>query len=517
MSSDTSLYDKLKKKMGRPEKDEILEGNIIAVMFKLGWPIMVATFLRTLYNLADTIWLGRLPGEIADYSVTAASQAWSVVFIIMSLEIGLGIAGLALVSQYTGRKDFDMAEKYAGQLYFIVIFLSIVLAVIGYFTSPYLLDVLTGHGPQAEALADYGTRYLQIIFIGMPFMFLFFAFMFILRGWGDNITPMKIVAFTAILNMIVDPIFIFGSGTVFNIGSWSFTMPTFFGYSIPRMGLEGAAYATISTRALGAIYSLYLIFSGKVGMKLKPSYLYPDLEKIKKFLKVGLPASAGRFGSSFGFLILWAVIYRLPDPATAGAAYGAGNRILQITFLVMGGVTMAMSTMIGQSLGADMIERSEKVAKTGLLALTILMGVIAIVIFFARDILIGFMVPGREAVISSGAEYLMIFSLSMPFFGIFRGVTKVLGCSGHTVQQMLLNLGRIWGLRLVFVFALGLYLGMGETGVWAGMAISNVAAAGVAFLVYSMGWWKEKVISERPGAGASISVDQGVDEDESDL
>ncbi len=511
MSSEASIYNKLKKRMGRPEKDEILEGNILAVMFKLGWPIMVATFLRTLYNLADTIWLGRLPGEVADYSVAAASQAWSVVFIIMSLEIGLGVAGLALVSQYTGRKQFDKAEEYAGQLYFIVIVLSIALAIIGYFSSPYLLDLLTGYGPEAEALADYGTRYLQIIFMGMPFMFLFFAFMFILRGWGDNITPMKIVAFTALLNMIIDPVLIFGSGTVFNVGAWTFTMPTFFGYSIPRMGLEGAAYATIGTRALGAVYSFYLMFTGKVGMKIKLAYLYPDIEKIKKFLKVGLPASAGRFGSALGFLILWAVIYRLPDPATAGAAYGAGSRILNITFLVMGGVTMAMSTMIGQSLGADMIERSEKVAKTGLLTLAVLMGIIAVMIFLSREVLIGFIVPGREAVIRSGSEYLMIFSLSMPFFGIFRGVTKIMGGSGHTIQQMGLNLGRIWGFRLTFVFVLGLLLGMGDTGVWIGMAISNVAAAGAAFFVYSLGLWKEKVIGGGPGPGSGVSLEEDED------
>ena len=511
MASDTSIYNKLKKKMGRPEKDEILEGNILAVIFKLGWPIMVATFLRTLYNLVDTIWLGRLPGEVADYSVAAASQAWSVVFIIMSLEIGLGVAGLALVSQYTGRKDFEKAEKYAGQLYFIVIVLSIALAIIGYFSSPYLLELLTGHGPEGAELADYGTRYLQIIFMGMPFMFLFFAFMFILRGWGDNVTPMKIVAVTAVLNMIIDPILIFGSGSTVSLGPLSFTIPTIFGYSIPMMELEGAAYATIGTRALGAIYSFYLMFSGKVGLKIKLAYLYPDIEKIKKFLKVGLPASAGRFGSALGFLILWAVIYRLPDPATAGAAYGAGSRILNITFLVMGGVTMAMSTMIGQSLGADMIERSEKVAKTGLLTIVVLMGIIATMIFLSRELLIGFIVPGREAVISSGAEYLMIFSLSMPFFGVFRGVTQIMGGSGHTVQQMALNLGRIWGLRLTLVFLFGLLLGMGDTGVWIGMAISNVAAAGVAFFVYSLGLWKEKIISTGPSPGPGPSLDETED------
>ncbi len=500
-----NLYNRIKSKMSRPSKDEILEGNIIAVMFKLGWPIMVATFLRTLYNLVDTIWLGRLPGEEATYSVAAASQAWSVVFIIMSLEIGMGIAALSLISQYTGAKKFKKASEYAGQLYFIIIVLSILLGLIGYFSSPYLLELLVAPGEEGALLADYGTRYLQIIFMGIPAMFLFFAFMFILRGWGDNVTPMKIVAVTVTLNMIIDPILIFGSGTTFSIGALSFTVPTIFGYSIPRLGIEGAAYATIGTRAVGTIYSVYLMFSGKLGIELKLSYLIPDSTKIIQFFKVGLPASAGRFGSALGFLILWAVVYRLPNPDVAAAAYGAGNRILNITFLVVGGVTMAMSTMVGQGLGADLIDRTEKVTKTGLTALLVLTSFIAVIIFLSRNILLSFIVPGQPEVISSGAEYLMIFSLTMPFFGIFRGITDILGGSGHTVQKMVLDLGRIWGFRLLFVFLLGLFLGLGETGVWMGMAISNVAAAGVGFAFYLKGTWKEKVIRDEPVAKPNIS------------
>ncbi|MFW5904121.1 MAG: MATE family efflux transporter [Candidatus Saliniplasma sp.] len=509
-----NIYDTLKRKMGRPGKDEILEGNIIAVMFKLGWPIMVATFLRTLYNLVDTIWLGRLPGDEAAYSVAAASQAWSVVFIIMSVEIGMGIAALALISQYTGAKKFDKASEYAGQLYFIIIVLSIILGAVGYFTSPYLLDLLTGTGTEAAGLAEYGTAYLQIIFMGIPAMFLFFAFMFILRGWGDNITPMKIVAVTATLNMIVDPILIFGSGAAVSLGPLSFTVPTFFGYSIPKLGIRGAAYATIGTRAMGTIYSIYLMFSGKLGIKLKLSYLIPDITKIMQFIKVGLPASAGRFFSAMGFLILWAVVYRLPNPKVAGAAYGAGSRILNITFLVTGGVSMAMATMVGQGLGADLVERTEKVAKTGLAALAVLMSIIAITIFFTRNILLGFIVPNQPEVISSGAEFLLLFSLSMPFFGIFRGITDIFGGSGHTVQKMILDLTRIWAFRLIFVFLLGIYLGMADTGVWIGMGISNVVAAALAFTFYSMGWWKEKVIHQEPVSKTTVSRDKEVQSDQ---
>ncbi len=500
-------YKRLKGIMSRPSKDEILEGNIILVMFKLGWPIMVASLFRTLYNLADTIWLGRLPGELAEYSVAASSQAWSVVFIVMSLEIGFGVAALALISQYTGARKYDKAAEYAGQLYFIVITLGTILAMIGYLITPYLMNILTaGAGADAPYLALYGTQYLQITFIGMPLMFMFFAFMFILRGWGDNVTPMKIMIVTSVLNVIVDPFLILGSGHVLNIGPWSFTIPPFFGYEIPQMGVRGAAIATVSIQALAAIYSIYLMFSGKVGLKVKLHHLKPDFTKIKKFFKVGVPASFGRLGSATGFLVLWAIVYRLPNAGTVGAAYGAGNKVLNIMFLVIGGVCMAMATMVGQSLGADLKDRAEEIAQKGIIALVILMTVTAVGVLLTRNLIIQFIIPGKEDVISSGAEFLLIYSLSIPFFGIYEGVSHLLGGSGHTKQQMILDLTRIWALRIVLVFIFAIVLEMHDTGFWIGMAGSNIIASGAAVILYKKGWWKERIIDEKTSSGLAVDT-----------
>ncbi|MFW5953552.1 MAG: MATE family efflux transporter [Candidatus Natronoplasma sp.] len=198
------VYSFLKERMKKPTKDEILEGNVLAVMFKLGWPMMVATFLRTLYNLIDTFWLGRIPDpEVAEYSVTAVGQGWTVVFMMMSIEMGFGIAALALISQYTGSRNYEEADRTAGQLYFVAIIASLIIGIAGYFFTPVFMNILTGG---EEELAYYGTQYIQIIFLGLPFMFLFFAFMYTLRGWGDTITPMKITAFSVVLNMIINEV-----------------------------------------------------------------------------------------------------------------------------------------------------------------------------------------------------------------------------------------------------------------------------------------------------------------------
>ena len=267
-------FYRVKQFLERPSKDEILEGDVISILFRLGWPMMVATFLRTLYNLVDTFWLGHLPDkDVARLSVTAVGQAWTFVFVMMSLCIGFGVAALALISQHTSSKNFEEAERDAGQLYFIAIVFSVFVGILGYFMTPHLLDLLTATGESGAELAHYGTMYLQIIFLGLPFMFLFFAFTFVLRGWGDTVTPMKITALAVVLNLIIDPILIFGVGP------------------LPMLGIRGAAIATISTRGIATLYGMYLLFNGKLGLELELSYLKPDFSKIKKFLNIGIPAS----------------------------------------------------------------------------------------------------------------------------------------------------------------------------------------------------------------------------------
>lgn len=498
------VYSFLKERMKKPTKDEILEGNVLAVMFKLGWPMMVATFLRTLYNLIDTFWLGRIPDpEVAEYSVTAVGQGWTVVFMMMSIEMGFGIAALALISQYTGSRNYEEADRTAGQLYFVAIIASLIIGIAGYFFTPVFMNILTGG---EEELAYYGTQYIQIIFLGLPFMFLFFAFMYTLRGWGDTITPMKITAFSVVLNMIINPILIFGSGPVPFIGITIPEIPLL--GPIPAMGVRGAAIGTIMSRGIGSLYATYMLFTGKVGLKLELSYLKPDLSRLKKFLDIGIPAGIGRFGTSIGFIILWAVVYRLPNPRVAGAAYSVGNRILNITFLIMGGFAMAISTMVGQSLGADDIERSEEIAKRGFLAVAVLMTIFAIALFALRNNLIMIFTPDSPEVIAEGATFLMIFSLAMPFFGVFRGVTSLLGGSGHTRLQMGLSLVRLWGLRLPLVFLFAIFLSFHSTGVWVGMALSNVIAFVLALGVYKTGRWKKKVIEDKPISKSNARLDE---------
>ncbi|MFP4050298.1 MAG: MATE family efflux transporter [Thermoplasmata archaeon] len=461
-----------RRKIGRPSKEEILDGKIVPLLFKLGWPIMISSLLQTMYNLIDTFWIGRLPGDEGVDSVGAMALSWPLVFVMISLGMGLGIAALAMVSQHTGAGDYEEANRDAGQLYFILIVLSVVLGIVGFTLTEPMLNLVSG----GSELVFYGTQYLSVIFLGLPFMMLFFSFSFILRAWGDTVTPMVLMAISIGINIILDPMLIFG---------WGF---------FPRLGIQGAAIATISSRGIVTVISLYLLFNGKVGIKLKLSYLKPKWDKIKKFFKIGIPATFARVGDSFGFVVLMALLTSLPDHENVLAAYGVGSRLINITFVILGGLGMAISTVVGQSLGADRTERAEEATKKGITIMVILMAIISLFLFLARYHLIAIFVPGKENVIRIGANFLAVLAVGGPFFAIFNGISGALNGSGHTKQQMVISLARLWALRLPLVYLFAFVLGWYSLGAWWGMVVSNIVSAGTALFIYKMGWWKEKII-----------------------
>ncbi len=460
--------------LGDRKKPDILNGDIVPTLFIIGWPIMIESLLQISYNLADTYWLGNMGKEAGKEALAATQVSWPLVWLMLSIGTGFGIAAIALVSQHTGAKQLGEAELDAGQLYFFFIVFSILVASLGFIITPYLLDYILVDSPE---VASKGTIFMRTIFISQPFMFMFMGFSFILRAWGDTLTPMIITAVSVGANIILDPLFIYGVGP------------------FPEWGIFGAAFATLITRAAAAIIALYLLFNGKVGINLKLENMKPDLKRLKKLFKIGAPASIGNSGTAFGFVVLTIIIARVHSSDAALAAYNAGDRVLGVMFVLMGGLAIAMSTMVGQNLGANKIERAEEVVKKGMISIGALMGVFTIALFLLRREFIIIFNQDPE-VIRLGTQFLLIFSLSMPFFGIFRAANAVFEGSGHTKYMMGLDILRLWGLRVPLAFILALYLGMQSTGVWIGMALSNIISAGAAIFVLSRGKWKEKIIQE---------------------
>ncbi len=460
------------------KKPDLLKGKIIPTMFLMGWPIMIESVLQIGYNLADTYWLGNMGPESGKEALAATQVSWPLVWLMVSIGTGFGIAAIALISQHTGAGHLKEAELDAGQLFFFFLVFSSFVAVLGFFISPYLLDFILHDSPEVAAK---GTIFMRTIFLGQPFMFTFMAFAFILRAWGDTLTPMLITAVSVGANIVLDPIFIYGIGP------------------FPEWGIFGAAFATFLTRMIAATIAMYLLFSGKVGIVLKLKNMKPNMVRLKKFFKIGAPASIGNSGTAFGFVVLTFIIARVHNSEASLAAYNAGDRVLGVMFILMGGLAVAMSTMVGQNLGADQNERAEEVVKKGMITLAGLMAVCTVALFLLRREFISIFNQDPE-VVRIGTEFLLIFSLSMPFFGMFRAVNAVFEGSGHTKYMMGLDILRLWGLRVPLCYILALYMGKQSTRVWIGMGLSNLISSSVAIVVLYKGKWKEKVISDKTPA-----------------
>lgn len=450
-------------------KEQILKGPIIKTLFLLGWPIMISSLLETAYTLADTFWLGRL--EESKYAVAALQISWPIIFLLISIAFGFGAAGVALVSQYTGAKKHEEAERSAGQVIFISLTFGLVFAITGFFLSPFIVHSL---GLEKE-VSYFSILYIRIIFLGLPFMFGSFTFGFIMRAYGDTVTPMIVSGVAVILNIALDPILIFGM------------------FGFPRMGVLGAGLATILTQSLATIIALYLLFKGKVGIKLKLSYLKPEKEKIKKIFRIGIPASIGNSGTAFGFFILMYILARVPDSTVVLAAYGIGDRIINLIFISINGLSAGITTVLGQSLGADKIERAEETVKKGILAMFFILVVCSILLVLFRTEIMKIFINNSD-VVNEGANLIKCVMIGVPFFGIFSGIVASFQGSGHNVPTMILDISRLWALRIPLAYFLGLYLGMNSTGVWIGMALSNIVGTAIALIFFETGIWKKKVI-----------------------
>ena len=283
-------------------RDRILNGPILKTMVLLAWPVMVTSALQALYNLVDAFWLGRL-GTAA---VAAPGMAWPILFFFMSFAGGFQAAGSTFVAQHFGAGDRRGAEESAGQLLGFLGLLSIVLGALGYSLAPTVLRLIRA---PAEVF-PYALTYLRIECIGLPIMFMAQAFGGFMVGLGQTRFLMYISASSLLLNAVLDPIFIFGWGP------------------FPAWGVAGAAWATVLSRAAVAMVGLFILFSGKRGLRLSLRDLRPRLSRVLPILRVGLPNVLDQASTSFGFVVMMGLVAGFGTAVVA--AYTVGNRIINL-------------------------------------------------------------------------------------------------------------------------------------------------------------------------------------------
>jgi putative MATE family efflux protein len=452
-------------------RKQILENDILRTAMTLAWPVMLSNAFQTVYNLTDAFWLGKMGPE----AVAAPSIAWPIMFLLISLSGGFGIAGLALVSQYTGAGEPEKATKASGQLLTILLTASSIVAIVGFFLAEHILRLLN----VPEGVLSGTTSYLKITFLGLPFMFSHFGFQALLRGYGDTRTPMILSVSSALLDTILDPFFIFG---------W---------LGLPAMGVSGAALTTVITRGISGVIGMYLLFSGKVGIKLKLAHLKPDFHFMKRIVSIGLPSSIGQSGTALGFTLLTSLI-SIEDKVLGGtglllSAYGIGNRISSLVQIVIIGGVSDISTMVGQNIGANQPDRVKEIVKKLFITFIAISIIESILIYLLRIPIYRFFID-NESVISLGSTYITFFIPFIPFFTIFRLCTSVFQAAGKTRISMVLSLIRLWGMRILLSYLFYFVFKMGVNGIWMGLALGNFGAAILSIVLLIKTNWQQKII-----------------------
>ncbi len=427
---------------------------------RIALPVMAGSLVETLYNLTDAYFLGKLGAE----AISAPSISFSILFFLIVFGSGLSGAGTTLIARSKGQGDASRMNFYMNQMTSLLAIASFVLALAGFAASRPLLRLLGTPPSVSAATLDY----LRICLMGLPFMFAYFALQSAFTAVGDSFTPLMVHLFAVGVNVVLDPLLIFGFGP------------------IPRLEVVGAALATVVSQALAAAFSLAILAKGRYGLRLSPGSMRPHADTARLFLGIGLPASIGQGLSALGFTALQGLVNGFG--ASAIACFGVGNRIVSLFDLPAHGIASAATTLAGQALGAGDEPRARRVVRIALLACLLLLTPPLVLSVFWGGALVRFFVADPEAVRLGGIMF-RIVSPSVLLFGLYLVTTGAFQGAGATRIIMILAVARLWVFRVPLAAYLIRGAEQGPEAIWYAMFVSNLVTALAGFAYYRHGSW----------------------------
>ena len=369
---------------------DLTVGKISNLIRMIAIPAVVGTFFQTLYNIVDV----KFAGMISPYALTGLSKVFPVYFVIIALSAGLSIGSTALVSNYLGKKDFNKASLLFSQSILVAIFGAIFVAIFGVYLAPFILNFLNTD-PQTF---KYAVDYINVIFIGSVIFFLLVVSNVALTARGDTKSYRNILIFGFFLNILLNPLFIYGFGP------------------IPAMGVSGIAIATLCSEFVGLIYILSKVLKTEIKDFVSLNCFIPKKEMIIEILKQAMPSSISMISVGFGIFILFYFVSQYSDVAAGG--YGAGVRFEQLFLLPIIGLNTSTLALVGQNYGALKFDRIKEIYDK-----TIAIGIIAMliggsIIYLLSGIVMGFFTNDPEQ-IYYGSQYLKIAAFIGPVYPIF--------------------------------------------------------------------------------------------------
>jgi putative MATE family efflux protein len=437
------------------EQIKLTEGSIRPQLMKIAVPMSVGLFFNTLFNVVDTFYAGRLGTE----SLAGMSASFSVFFIQNALLSGLATGVSALMAQALGRKDPDVIRRLKNTGLVLIVSLSILLTVAGLIGSPWLLYVL---GARELALSE-GSRYVRTIYAGSLFWGFNAIFHAILSAHGQTRPYRNFLIIGFFLNLVLDPLFIFG---------W---------LGLPRLGTLGVALATVLVQAMGTVYLGWRARKHKVFEREDLDTTQIRLKTAGDILAQGVPAALNMLTIALGVFVINWFIYRFgSDAATAG--YGVAVRIEQLALLPALGLNTATLAMAGQNAGAGRYDRVREIYYTALKLGALIMTAGMALLYPLAPVLIGLFNRDPD-VIAEGTSYLRIEFLALNAYVILNVCLSLLQGLKRPHYAVWIGLYRQIAMPILIFHLLGRILGLGLTGIWWGIVFTTWSGAVAALLI----------------------------------
>lgn len=435
--------------------------NLKTGIILLSIPMILEMVMESLFAVVDIFFVGRL----GEHAVATVGLTEAVVILVYAVGMGISMAATALISRRIGEKEYREAGTAAFQLVSFGGLISIIMGVLGWFFAGDLLKLM---GAEAVVL-ESGIGYSRVIFAGNTAIMMLFLLNGAFRGAGQPHLAMRSLWISNGLNIILDPILIFGLGS-------------FEGY-----GLTGAAIATTLGRSIGVLYQLYHLLNGKHKLVVLKENLIINVKVIKRIITI----SAGGMGQFLIDSVGWIVLTRMTAEfgSVAVAGFTIAFRILLFTLMPAWGLAGAAATLVGQNLGAHKYKRAEFSVWLTARYNVFFLALVTVAYLFAGDFLAGIFTDNEEVKVLA-AQGLKVIVLGYVFFAVGMVLTNAFNGAGDTKTPAWINITVFLCLEIPLAYLLAFVLEMGIMGIYISIALCHSLHALVALFIFRKGKWK---------------------------
>lgn len=457
----STLLSDLRESLAGSSRD-FTTGSMKKAVFLLSVPMILEMTMQSIFEVMDVYFVSKLGAE----AIAAVGLSGTLIILVFAVGIGFSMGATALIARRIGEHDPETASRVAGHAIVMTILLSIPFSVIGIFYAPELLQLM-GAEP---AVVDAGVGYCRLLFGGNVTIMLLFVINAVFRGAGDANIAMESLILANTLNIILDPILIFGWGL------------------IPAYGVEGAAIATIIGRSVGICYQLINLTSNRGRVRLMWSAISYSASIARNLVRVSLPGIFQFLVSTASWIVVVRLVTMFGGDAVAG--YTIAVRVIIFTLLPSWGLSNAAATLVGQNLGAGKPDRAVESVMVCARYNSIFLGAITVILLvYAPSIMLLF--TDDPNVVKEGIACIRLIALGYIAEGVGMVMMQAFNGAGDTRTPTWINGVALWLFQLPAGYLLAVTIGLGSAGVYLAAALAQFVLALVAVLMFRTGRWRE--------------------------